>query len=125
MSSTQQAHDCDDHTIVDPATREVVYGCTVIYGLAEDGRVLWESHADASIDPAGRVNPDYPAYDHTGDGAPAPIDPVAPVYPDWVQPQGAHDAYQLGDRVAHNAASWQSNLSANVWEPGVYGWSGI
>jgi hypothetical protein len=43
-------------------------------------------------------------------------------YPDWVQPTGAHDAYNLGDRVMHNDMAWESTIAANVWEPGVFGW---
>jgi hypothetical protein len=42
-----------------------------------------------------------------------------PVPPDWVQPTGAQDAYQLGDRVTHNGQVWASTINANVWEPGV------
>ncbi len=44
-------------------------------------------------------------------------------YPDWVQPAGAHDAYNKGDKVSHNGKHWISDVDANVWEPGVYGWS--
>jgi len=44
------------------------------------------------------------------------------VYPEWVQPQGAHDAYALGAIVSHNGQLWISTVDANVWEPGVYGW---
>jgi hypothetical protein len=40
----------------------------------------------------------------------------------WVQPQGAHDAYNVGDQVTHNGQTWISTVAANVWEPGVYGW---
>jgi hypothetical protein len=46
----------------------------------------------------------------------------APVYPAWVQPTGAHDAYQIGDKVTHNAQVWTSTINANVWEPSIYGW---
>lgn len=42
--------------------------------------------------------------------------------PEWVQPTGAHDAYAKGDNVMHNGSQWESNIDANVWEPGVYGW---
>lgn len=42
--------------------------------------------------------------------------------PEWVQPAGAHDAYNLGDKVRHNGSIWQSTINANVYEPGVYGW---
>jgi hypothetical protein len=40
----------------------------------------------------------------------------------WVQPAGAHDAYQIGDEVTHGGQSWRSTAANNVWEPGVYGW---
>lgn len=44
-------------------------------------------------------------------------------FPDWKQPAGAHDAYAKGDKVKHNGKKWESTSDANVWEPGVYGWS--
>ena len=44
-------------------------------------------------------------------------------YPDWVQPTGAHDAYNIGDIVNHDNALWQSDVDSNTWEPGVYGWT--
>ena len=43
-------------------------------------------------------------------------------YPEWVQPTGAHDAYNKGDKVSHLGKHWESDLDANVYEPGVYGW---
>jgi hypothetical protein len=45
--------------------------------------------------------------------------------PDWVQPAGGHDAYNIGDRVKHNGHLWESTINANVWEPGVYGWTDL
>ena len=46
-------------------------------------------------------------------------------WPDWVQPTGSHDAYAKGDKVTHNSKKWTSDVDANVWEPGVYGWSEV
>jgi hypothetical protein len=46
-------------------------------------------------------------------------------FPEWRQPAGAHDAYAKGDKVKHNDKKWESTVDANVWEPGVYGWSEI
>ena len=43
-------------------------------------------------------------------------------FPEWVQPTGAQDAYQRGDKVSHNNKHWISTADNNVWEPGVYGW---
>ena len=46
-------------------------------------------------------------------------------WPEWVQPTGAHDAYAKGDKVTHNSKKWTSDVDANVWEPGVYGWTEV
>lgn len=43
-------------------------------------------------------------------------------WPEWVQPTGVQDAYELGAKVSHNEKHWISTVDANVWEPGVYGW---
>lgn len=40
----------------------------------------------------------------------------------WVQPTGAHDAYNTGDRVTHIDSTWTSEIDANTWEPGISGW---
>jgi len=40
----------------------------------------------------------------------------------WKQPEGAHDAYQVGDVCTHKGNTWISTYANNVWEPGVYGW---
>ena len=44
-------------------------------------------------------------------------------WPEWIQPTGAHDAYNTGDKVSHNEKHWISDIDANVYEPGVYGWT--
>ena len=45
------------------------------------------------------------------------------LWPEWVQPTGSTDAYNQGDKVSHNGKHWVSDVDANVWEPGVYGWT--
>lgn len=45
--------------------------------------------------------------------------------PDWVQPTGAHDAYPKGAHVMHGGIEWVSDVDANVWEPGVSGWTQV
>lgn len=46
--------------------------------------------------------------------------------PEWVQPTGAQDAYNKGDKVKHNGKTWESTYDgANVWEPSVYGWTEV
>ena len=44
-------------------------------------------------------------------------------WPEWKQPVGASDASAQGDKVSHNEKHWISDVDANAWEPGVYGWS--
>lgn len=46
-------------------------------------------------------------------------------FPEWVQPTGAHDAYNMGDKVSHNEKHWESLIDANVYEPGIYGWQEV
>lgn len=45
----------------------------------------------------------------------------------YTQPQGAHDAYTLGDVVSYEGRRWKSLLAVNVWAPGVVagGWEPV
>ena len=45
-------------------------------------------------------------------------------WPQWVQPTGAHDAYNTGDKVTYNGKHYQSTMDGNVWSPDSYplGW---
>ena len=43
-------------------------------------------------------------------------------YPEWVQPTGAHDAYNIGDKVTYNGQHYVCISNANVYAPDVYGW---
>ena len=52
-------------------------------------------------------------------------DPEEPTtYPEWVQPTGAHDAYNTGDIVNYNGTLYRSLIDGNVWSPEAYpqGW---
>ena len=51
------------------------------------------------------------------------VEVSADAIPEWSQPAGAHDAYAKGDKVRHNDKVWVSDIDANVYEPGVYGWT--
>ena len=50
------------------------------------------------------------------------VDDPSHEFPEWVQPTGATDAYPKGAKVSHNERHWISEIDANVYEPGVYGW---
>ena len=43
-------------------------------------------------------------------------------WPEWVQPTGAHDAYNRGDKVSYNGKHYISTIDANTYAPDVYGW---
>lgn len=45
-------------------------------------------------------------------------------FPEWVQPQGAADAYNKGDKVTFEGKHYISLIDGNVWSPAVYpaGW---
>lgn len=45
-------------------------------------------------------------------------------WPEFVQPTGAHDAYNTGDKVTYNGKRYVSLIDANVYSPDTYpaGW---
>lgn len=64
--------------------------------------------------------------DWTPDAAPSlwvSVSDPAEEWPEWSQPVGSTDAYAAGAKVTHNKKHWISDVDANVWEPGVYGWT--
>ena len=67
--------------------------------------------------------------DWTPNTVPALFVEVAPpdTIPDWVQPTGAHDTYQIGDQVRFEGQVWESTINDNSWSPTVYpqGWKEV
>lgn len=45
-------------------------------------------------------------------------------WPEYVQPTGAHDAYQVGDKITYNGKRYVCKLANCVWSPDAYpaGW---
>ena len=45
-------------------------------------------------------------------------------WPEWVQPTGAQDAYNTGDKVTFEGAHYVSLIDGNIWSPTAYpaGW---
>lgn len=45
-------------------------------------------------------------------------------WPQWVQPSGAQDAYNIGDKVTYNGEHYISAIDNNTWSPDAYpaGW---
>ena len=64
--------------------------------------------------------------DWTPDATPALWKSKAPagVIPEFVQPTGGHDAYNIGDKVLFAGQVYESTINANVWSPTDYpqGW---
>ena len=57
------------------------------------------------------------------EGVQVPDDPdpaPAPDAPAYVQPTGAHDAYQAGDRVTFQGRVYEAVINAVVWSPLAY-----
>ena len=44
-------------------------------------------------------------------------------YPEWVQPTGAHDAYNIGDKVTYKGNHYVCDINGNVYAPDVIGWT--
>lgn len=57
------------------------------------------------------------------DPAPEP----APEADEWVQPEGAHDAYSIGDLVKYRGRVYRSGINGNAWSPAAYpqGWEEV
>ena len=58
---------------------------------------------------------------------PEPSPEPEPEIPEWVQPTGAHDAYNVGDKVRYKGKVYESTINGNVWSPEVYpqGWEEV
>jgi len=69
-----------------------------------------------------KVNQDHASQAHyppDAAGVTALYSEIAPegVIPVWAQPTGAHDAYQIGDKVQYDGKIWESKINANVTVP--------
>ena len=61
--------------------------------------------------------------DWTPDAVPALWAAVSvDAWPEWVQPTGAHDAYNTGDKASYNGKHYICTADANIYAPEVYGW---
>ena len=57
-----------------------------------------------------------------GETGEEPTEPVEPVeeYPAYVQPQGAHDCYNIGDKISFNGKKYICKINGCVWDPVTY-----
>lgn len=56
-----------------------------------------------------------------------PVEEPVEEYPEFVQPTGAHDAYNIGDKVTYNGKKYICQINGCVWAPDVYpqGWQEV
>ena len=54
-------------------------------------------------------------------------DPEPEEYPEYVQPTGAHDAYNTGDKITYNGKKYVCKMDGCVWTPDAYpdGWEEV
>lgn len=97
----------DEMVVPMPAEGEPVE-TGVIYEWGDKLWVCYQPHTRMHFDP---------------DQTPALFGVMKEAWAAWVQPLGAHDAYQTGDKVTHNDSRWISTVDNNIWAPGVYGWT--
>lgn len=59
-------------------------------------------------------------------GEEEPTEPVEE-YPEYVQPTGAHDAYNTGDKITFNNKKYIYKINGCVWDPETYpqGWEEV
>ena len=63
-----------------------------------------------------------------GEAAEEPAEPEpADEYPEFKEPQGSHDAYNIGDKITYNGKKYICQMNGCVWNPITYpqGWQEI
>lgn len=53
-------------------------------------------------------------------GTPAEPPAEPDEWPEFVQPMGAHDAYDVGDKITYNGQHYICQMAGCVWSPDVY-----
>ena len=46
--------------------------------------------------------------------------PIEEEYPEYVQPTGAHNAYNIGDKITFKGEKYTCNINSCVWSPETY-----
>lgn len=82
---------------------------------------LYECLSDTTYSPV-----DYAAAWQKDGGSTEP-NPPAETIPDFVQPTGAHDAYNIGDKVKFEGKIYESLINGNTYSPTAYplGWKEV
>ena len=67
------------------------------------------------------------AVEKLGGKVEATTEPSKEEYPEYVQPQGSHDAYNTGDKITYNGKKYICQMNGCVWNPDAYpaGWKEV
>lgn len=102
-------------------------------GLTDDERTELVALAQNKADPAASYAPIQEQIDklaekikaledrvtHIENGAPDKP-PVVEEWPEYIQPTGAHDAYNTGDKITFNGERYTCQMNGCVWSPADY-----
>ena len=60
------------------------------------------------------------------EGTEEPTEPIEE-YPEYIQPTGAHNAYNTGDKITYNGKKYVCKMDGCVWNPDTYpqGWEEV
>ncbi|MCL2812566.1 MAG: hypothetical protein FWD25_11855 [Clostridia bacterium] len=102
-------YDAKDHTFHRP---EIMYegDRPKIVSLADLQRQI--SDLTAVVDGMRGSASDHPE-------SPPELEHVSEPIPDWKQPEGMHDAYNVGDTVHYQGEGWRSLVGINLHPPGA------
>ena len=101
---------------------------TELDNLARENANAENSYASLQV----QVNNIYTELDtiksrlNTLEGTEEPTEPVEE-YPEYKQLQGAHDAYNTGDKITYNDKKYVCKMDGCVWNPDTYpaGWEEV
>lgn len=67
------------------------------------------------------------AVEKLGGKVEATTEPSKEEYPEYVQPTGAHNAYNVGDKITYNGKKYICQMNGCVWTPDAYpaGWEEV
>lgn len=108
-------------TFAENQTDETLIDNKAVFSLWRAGVPVTRKQILRFNDDLYRVNQDHTTQDDwTPDITPALYTKISlEEYPEWVQPTGAHDAYNKGDKVSDEGKHWISNKDVNIYKPGL------
>ena len=92
--------------------------------VVEYNGVLYKSLIDGNAWAPDAYPQGWQEFDASTSTEPSTPDPGTETYPEFVQPTGAHDAYNTGDIVEYKGKLYKSLIDGNAYSPDAYpqGW---